>query len=139
MSSDETRLLPDLQFSVLSDDVRQEITGKFMLIGLFEAIKARRFPVRHPLMFVTNRWCNGQGDFRGQTRIVTGSNETLVEGKETPFTLASTTSSYTIVERFDRVTFPAAGTYWVEILLDGNLRQRFPLTLVEETGEPPPQ
>jgi len=139
MTSDETRLIPDLQFSVLCDDIRQEITGKFIFIGLFEAIKAKQFPVRHPVMFVVNRWCNGQGDFSGQTRIVSASNEKVAEGKDTPFALTSTTSSYTIVERFDRVTFSEAGTYWVEILLDGNLRQRYPLTLVEGTAERPPQ
>ena len=103
--TEDTRLTPDLQFSVLSDDVRQENTGKFILIGLFEAIKARRFPVRHPVMFVTNRWCNGQGDFTGHTRIVSGTNETVAEGKETHFTLTATTSSYTIVERFNLFQF----------------------------------
>ena len=31
-------MIPDLQSSLLCDDVRQERTGKFILIGLFDSL-----------------------------------------------------------------------------------------------------
>ena len=33
--SNENSMIPDLQASLLCDDVRQENNGKFMLIGIF--------------------------------------------------------------------------------------------------------
>jgi len=35
---------PDLQFSVLCDELRREDNGKFMLLGLFEAVAGMQFP-----------------------------------------------------------------------------------------------
>ena len=43
---------PDLQFSVVCDDVRREDNGKFMLLGIFEAINAKEFPATHHSLFV---------------------------------------------------------------------------------------
>ena len=58
-SAEPLLMTPDLQFSVLCDDVRQEANGKLILIGLFEAIRTKVFPVRHPMLFIVNRWRNG--------------------------------------------------------------------------------
>ena len=64
------KIKPNLQFSVLCDDVRREDNGKFMLIGLFEAINAKKFPATHQVLFVVNRWCKGSGTFTQKIRIV---------------------------------------------------------------------
>jgi len=131
---------PDLQFSVLCDDVRIENNGKFILVGLFEAIRARTFPVQHPVLFVINRWCNGEGQFREKTRLVSAINEPVMEGPENTFLLKATTGVYTVVSRFTGIPFQHAGTYWVEVLLDDRLKQRYPLTLVkiEPKAKPSP-
>ena len=125
------KIPPDLQFSVLCDDVRIENNGKFILVGLFEAIRSRKFPVKHPILHVINRWCNGEGEFTEKTRIVNAINKGVVEGAANQFTLKSTTGVYTVVSRFANIPFEQAGTYWVEVLLDGQLQQRYPLTLVQ--------
>ena len=126
-----TQLRPDLQFSVLCDDVRVENTGKFILIGLFEAVRARSFPVKHPCLYVVNRWCNGHGHFSEQTRLVDARNTNIVLGNENSFELKSSTSVYTVVNRFANIEFSEPGTYWIEVLLDTKLCQRYPITLVE--------
>ncbi|NQT19225.1 MAG: hypothetical protein HQ592_05935 [Planctomycetes bacterium] len=123
---------PDLQFSVLCDDVRQEGNGKLILIGLFEAVRAKMFPVNHPLLFIVNRWRNGAGTFTELTRVVSASNEIVVEGPEAKFTLASTHTSHTVIHRFPNTLFQAPGTYWVEVDLDGGLHRRYPVRLVAE-------
>ena len=126
-----TQLRPDLQFSVLCDDVRVENTGKFILIGLFEAVRARSFPVQHPFLYVVNRWCNGHGRFSEQTRLVDARNTNVVVGNENSFELKSSTSLYTVVNRFANIRFSEPGTYWIEVLLDSKLCQRYPIRLVE--------
>jgi len=132
-------LIPDLQFSVLCDDVRQEINGKLILIGLFEAIRARMFPVRHPMLFIVNRWRNGEGSFTESTKLVTARNQIVVQGPNAEFKLPGTHTSHTVIHRFPSILFETAGTYWVEINLDGELRHRYPIRLVsgnetEDTG-----
>ena len=125
-------MTPDLQFSVLCDDVRQETNGKLILIGLFEAIRAKVFPVWHPMLFIVNRWRNGVGSFCEVTRLVSASNEKMVEGPEARFSLPGTHTSHTVIHRFPKIRFESPGTYWVEIHLDGELRHRYPIRLVGE-------
>ena len=40
-----TRILPDLQCSLLCEDVRQEVTGNFILIGVVNFIPVPQLPV----------------------------------------------------------------------------------------------
>ncbi len=134
-SAEPLLMTPDLQFSVLCDDVRQEANGKLILIGLFEAIRTKVFPVRHPMLFIVNRWRNGVGDFREITRLVTATNEKLVEGPEARFTLPGTHTSHTVIHRFPNILFEAPGSFWVEIHLGGELRHRYPIRLVGEDDD----
>jgi len=131
-SEDVPVMAPDLQFSVLCDDVRQEINGKLILIGLFEAVRARMFPVRHPMLYIVNRWRNGVGKFTELTKLVSAGNEPVVIGPEAVFTLPRTQTSHTVIHKFPNILFKAPGTYWVEVHLDGRLHHRYPIRLVGE-------
>lgn len=121
-------MIPDLQSSILCDDVRQERNGKFILIGLFDAIAAPNFPIRYPRLFMVTRWCSGEGQFTQKTRILKPDQTTvLIEGKEIPVKLPSAEATATNVEAFLNVSFEQEGSYWIEILLDNDLRIRYPL------------
>ena len=121
-------MIPDLQSSILCDDVRQERNGKFILIGLFDAIAAPNFPMRYPRLFMVTRWCSGDGVFKQKTRILKPDMATvLIEGKEIPVHLPNAECTATNVEVFMNVTFEGQGTYWIEIVLDGDLKIRYPL------------
>lgn len=121
-------MIPDLQSSLICDDVRQERNGKFMLLGLFDAIHAKELPMNFAKMCLVNRWCSGEGSFTQQSRILHPDLQTvLAEGKQVPVTLRSEEAAATSVEVFMNVVFPTAGTYWVEILLEGDLKIRYPL------------
>jgi hypothetical protein len=123
---------PDLQFSVLCDDVRREENGKFMLIGLFEAINSKKFPVVHPSLFVINRWCKGEGVFRQRIRILNiEGKEKVFETGEQAFELKDINAHHTLISRFNNLLFPKAGKYWVEILLNDELILNYPLILNE--------
>lgn len=135
-------MIPDLQSSILCDDVRQERNGKFILIGLFDAIASPKLPVRYPRLFMVTRWCSGQGSFEQQTRILKPDLSTpLVEGKLIPVRLPGGESTATNVEVFVNVSFETAGTHWIEILLNGDLKVRYPLKVseVQQGGNLPGQ
>ena len=130
-------MIPDLQSSVICDDVRQERNGKFILIGLFDAIGAPELPLRYPRLFAVTRWCSGEGEFMQHTRILKPDLSTvLIEGKDIPVNLSSAESSATNVEVFVNVAFEEEGTHWIEILLDGDIKIRYPLRVGKV--QPPP-
>ena len=121
-------MIPDLQSSLLCDDVRQERNGKFILIGLFDVLAVPGFPATFQRLCLVNRWCCGQGDFEQCSRILTCDGDTvLVEGKKVRLKLPDNESTATSVEFFLNVKFEEQGTYWIEILLDGDLKLRYPL------------
>jgi hypothetical protein len=135
MSMDNEQIQPTLLFSVLCDDVRREDNGKFMLIGLFETIGAAVFPAIHPRLYVMNCWCSGMGKFRQRTRLVNPDNSRLIEDEETEFNLVDLKSKHRIVARFNNLRFECSGEYAVEVLLNDELKVRYPL--IVEKGQPP--
>jgi len=121
-------MIPDLQSSLLCDDVRQEANGKFILIGLFDVLAVPNFPTVIQRICVVNRWCCGEGDFKQRSRVLSADGvSVMMEGQEVPVKLPENESTATCVEFFMNVRVEAEGTYWVEILLDGDLKIRYPL------------
>ena len=132
-------MLPDLQSTLLCDDVRQERTGKFILIGLFDSLGSPAFPFRHPRMLLVTRWCSGEGEFEQHTRILRPDMSTLVaEGRKIPVKLPNAEATATNVELFLNLEFHEAGTHWVEVLLDGDIKIRFPLRVGKVAPPPGP-
>jgi hypothetical protein len=132
---DNGQIQPTLLFSILCDDVRREDNGKFMLIGLFETIGAVSFPVVHSRLYIMNCWCSGMGKFSQRTRIVSPENVKVIEDEETEFNLPSLKSKHRIVARFNNLRFHAPGEYAVEVLLNNELKVRYPL-IVEQNIPP---
>lgn len=132
-------MIPDLQSSLLCDDVRQERNGKFMLIGLFDAVGAPQFPLRYPRLFMVTRWCSGEGEFIQHSRILKpNQTDILIEGKEIPVRLQNPEASATNVEVFMNVSFEGPGTHWIEVLLNNDLKLRYPLRVNQVTQQQPP-
>ena len=132
----EEMIMPTLLFSVLCDDVRREDNGKFILIGLFETIGARKFPAIHPTLFIMNCWTSGLGNFRQRSRIVDKLGNLIAEDRETGFLLNDLKAKHRIIARFNNLKFDASGEYAVEVLLNGDLKVRYPLIVKEVDGEP---
>lgn len=131
-------MIPDLQCSIVCDDVRQEHNGKFMMIGIFDTLRLPKLPAGPFRLCIVNRWCCGEGVFKQKTRIVAPDGTTLVsEGREVEIKLASQEQSIaTSVEVFVNPVFKERGLHWVEVLLEGTLRLRYPLKiLVGEEGK----
>jgi hypothetical protein len=77
---------------------------------------------------MVNRWCCGFGEFSQQSRILKPDGMTVVvQGKPVPVKLPDSEANATCVEIFMNVKIEEPGTYWIEVLLDNQLKLRYPL------------
>jgi len=136
-----SRILPDLQCSLLCEDVRQEATGNFFLIGVVNFIRVPQLPITaHRLLFF-NRWTAGVGEFLQCVRLIAPDQVTELTKSETKFGLADPAAHAINVAVFGNVTFNTAGVYFVEVLVDDVMKIRFPLPIIlvpPPAANPPP-
>jgi hypothetical protein len=124
-------MTPDLQACLLCDDVRQERNGKFILIGLFDNINMHQFPLAFPRMCLVSRWCGGEGEFKQTSRLLKPDQKTIVvQGQPIPVRLPNVETVVTNVEVFMNIVFTEAGMHWIEVLLNGDLKIRYPLRVM---------
>ena len=135
----ETRIMPTLLFSVLCDDIRREDNGKFILLGLFETVGSKVFPATHAVIYVMNCWSSGLGDFKQRTRILDAKGKVMVQDEQTSFTLIDLKAKHRVIARFNNLLFSVPGEYSVEILLDNDLKVRYPLIVEQITPENQPR
>jgi hypothetical protein len=131
-----TRILPDLQCSLLCEEVRQEVTGNFFLIGVINFIRVPQVPVVALKLNLFNRWTAGVGQFIESVRLIAPDQSTVLRKGEVRFALQDTALHATNVTVFAQVEFKVAGTYYVEVLVDDVMKLRYPVPLIVA---PPPQ
>lgn len=130
---------PDLQSCLLCDDVRQERNGKFILIGLFDALWGPNFPLKYPRLCMVTRWCSGEGEFIQSSRILKPDRSSvLLQGKDIPVRLKDDLHTATNVEFFMNVSFDEPGVYWIEVNLDQGLKLTYPLRIGQVAPKNPP-
>jgi hypothetical protein len=125
-----TRILPDLQCSLLCEEVRQEVTGNFFLIGVVNYIRVPQLPVTAFRLSIFSRWVAGMGQFTETVRIVAPDQVTVIRKGDVKFELKDANLHATNVTLFTQVEFKAAGTYYVEILVDDVMKLRYPLPII---------
>jgi hypothetical protein len=126
-----TNVPPDLQASVICEDVRQEVNGMQTLVGIINMIPARVLPVALLKLCVWTRWCGGIGRFRQTSRILGVDEEKVLAESQIEFELKELESHVTNVNLFTAVQFQQYGLHYVEILLENELRIRYPLPVVQ--------
>ena len=133
-----TRILPDLQSSLLCEDVRQEGNGKLILIGVLTALPVPQLPVVAFKLMVCNRWTAGLGEFTESVRLIAPDQTTVLRKNDSKFGLPDPAVAYTSVTVFGNVEFKVAGTHYVEVLVDDVMKLRYPVpvVLVKPPGQP---
>jgi hypothetical protein len=126
-----TTVSPDLQASLICEDVRQEVNGMQTLIGIINMIPARVLPVAILKLCVWTRWCGGIGRFRQVSRILGADEEQVLAESQIQFELKEMESHVTNVNLFTGVQFQRYGLHYVEILLENELRLRYPVPVVK--------
>ena len=134
---DATRILPDLQCSLLCEEIRQEANGNFFLIGVINFIRVPKLPVVALRLCVFNRWTAGVGQFIQSVRILAPDQVTVLGKHELKFALQDAVVSATNVTAFQQVEFKTAGAYYIEVLVDDVMKLRYPVPVL--LAPPPPQ
>src|SRR5580692_11516485 len=124
------RILPDLQCSLLCEEVRQEANGNFMAIGIIAYVRVPQVPVTAFKLSVFNRWTAGMGQFRESVRFIAPDQTTVLRKSEVKFELKDATLHTTNVTLFAQVEFKVAGTYYMEVLVDDVMKLRYPIPLL---------
>ena len=131
-----TRILPDLQCSLVCEELRQEVNGNFFLIGVINFLRVPKLPVTAFRLCVVNRWTAGVGQFTETVKFIAPDQTTVLRKGEVKFTLKDAVLSATNVTMLTQVEFKTAGAYYVEVLVDDVMKLRYPLPIVHA---PPPE
>ena len=127
---------PDLQSVILCEDVRPAVSGSQTLVGVIGAIPAPQVPIGFFKLCLWTRWCGGIGKFTQDSRLLDPDDETVAEAGIV-FQLQEIEGSATNVHFFGGVQIKKFGVHHVEIRLDGDMRMRFPVPVVQVNQVPP--
>ena len=118
----------ELLYTLFCDDVRLEVGNKLSLMGVFQNIMVQQMPVSLIKFAVVNHW-RGEGTHLSEVRILTPDRQQpVVVSQPTSFEIAPGGYADNI-SFFVNVTFPAAGQYWVQTLVDSSLFDEQQLTI----------
>jgi len=118
----------ELVYSIFCDDVRLEVGNKLTFVGVFYSIYVPQLPVTILKFAVLNHW-RGQGQYLSEVRILSPDrSHAIVASHPTSFRIPphGYADNVTI---FANVTFPTAGNYIVQTLVDSTLFAEQELTV----------
>ena len=131
-STEPTTKKLQLVYTLFCDDVRLEAGNKLSFMGVFQNIMVQQLPVSLIKFAIVNHW-KGQGTYLSEVRILTPDRQhPIVVSQPTRFEIASGGFADNI-SFFVNVTFPTAGRYLVQTLIDSNLFQEQTLTVSDVT------
>jgi len=125
-----------LVYTLFCDDVRLEVGNKLSLMGVFQNIMVQQLPVSLIKFAVVNHW-RGGGTHLSEVRILTPDRQQpVVVSQPTPFEIAPGGYADNI-SFFVNVTFPVAGQYWVQTLVNSSLYDEQPLVVADAQAAQP--
>jgi hypothetical protein len=134
-----TRILPDLQCSLLCEDVRQESSGNFILVGVINFIRVAQLPATAFKLCVFNRWTAGYGQFVETVRLIAPDQSTVLLKSEMKFTMQDVVQNVPTLTVWSPIKFETPGVYYIEVLVDDVMKLRFPMALIVASPEQRPQ
>ena len=122
---------PNLNFTLLCDDVRQEMGGKISLMGIFDNLYAQNFPAMHPRLVIINESSEVAGEFGTTLRILAPDRKSILRENNARLKMAAPAQKHRDVSVHMNIEFREPGTYWIESYLDGMLVSTLPLNVVQ--------
>ena len=136
MNSSEQKNHLELVYTLFCDDVRLEVGNKLSLMGVFQNIMVQQVPVSLIKFAVVNHW-RGEGKHLSEVRILTPDKQNpIVVSQPAPFEIAPGGFADNI-SFFVNVTFPVAGQYWVQTLVNSTLFDEQPLIVADAQTQQP--
>jgi hypothetical protein len=136
-----TRILPDMQCALVCEDVRQEVTGNFILLGVTAFLRVPQVPITANRLCVFTRWCAGVGSFTESVRLIAPDQTTVIRESKVKFALQDPAHNATNFSVFAQLEITTGGIYFVEVLVDDVMKLRFPLPVLvaPPQAQPEPQ
>jgi hypothetical protein len=120
----------ELVYTLFCDDVRLELGNKLSYMGVFQNIVVPQLPVWLPKLAVVNHW-RGSGAHLSEVRILMPDRQqALVVSQPARFEISH--GSADNISFFVNVTFPTAGEYLVQTLIDSSLYDERVLTVSDQ-------
>jgi hypothetical protein len=134
-------VIPDLQASLVCEDIRVEMTGMHTLVGVMQAIITPKVPVQLMKLCIWTRWCSGFGRFKQKARILAPDDQEVVCQNEIEFELGGLEAQATNAHLFGGIQFKHYGMHHVEIAIENtDVLLRYPLLVTrppQQPGQPP--
>jgi hypothetical protein len=123
----------------MCEDVRQETSGNFIVIGIIAQVNVPQLPVTAFKLCIFNRWTAGIGQFTESVRLVAPDSSTVLRQSQVKFQLQDPSHNATNVTLFGQVKIEQAGIYYLEVLVDDVMKIRFPIPVrvVTPPGQQP--
>ena len=132
MSTEPSTKNLQLLYTLFCDDVRLEAGNKLSFMGVFQNILVQQLPLPLIKFAIVNHW-QGQGSYLSEVRILTPDRkQPVVVSQPTRFEIAQGGFADNI-SFFVNVTFPVAGRYVVQTLIDSNLFDEKLMTVSDVT------
>ena len=123
----------ELVYTLFCDDVRLEVGNKLSFMGVFQNIVVQQLPVSLIKFAVVNHW-KGEGMHLSEVRILTpDKQQPVVVSQPAPFEIVQGGVADNI-SFFVNVTFPVAGQYWVQTLVNSTLFDEQPLMVADASA-----
>jgi hypothetical protein len=124
----------ELAYTLFCDDVRLEVGNKLSLMGIFQNITVPQLPFALIKFAVVNQW-RGEGTYQSEVRILTPDRQQFLAASQ-PTRIEIQPGGFAgNISFFVSLTFPVAGQYWVQTLIDSNLFDEQPLVVVDARTE----
>lgn len=128
MTNDTAQPNLRLHYTIMCEDVRVEINHKLSLMGIFYGIQVPQLPVTLLKLVILNHW-SGEGQFLSEVRILTPDRtQPIAVSAPSPFQVPPDGYADNVTI-FANVTFPIAGSYVVQSLINSNLYAEITLTV----------
>ena len=117
-----------LHYTIMCEDVRLEVNQKLSLMGLFYGIQVPQLPVTLLKMVILNHW-SGEGQYLSEVRILTPDRgQPIAVSPPSPFEIPANGFADNVTI-FANLSFPAAGNYIVQTLINSSLYSEQLLTV----------
>lgn len=121
----------ELIYTIFCDDVRLEAGNKLSLMGVFQNIMVEQLPVSLIKFAVVNHW-QGEGAHLSEVRILSPNRQQpIVVSQPTRFEIAPGGGFADNISFFVNVVFHTPGQYWVQTLVNSQLFDERPLTIMD--------
>ena len=119
----------DRHYTLICDDVRLEVGNRLSLMGMCQSIAIPQLPASLIKLAMITYW-HGQGTGTTQTRVLSPDrSQAVLASDPAPIDLSNGGSTHNVVF-FVNVVLPWEGTYWVQTLLNSEVADEVPFTVV---------